>query len=436
MDNTSNVSDIKPLYGIEDQPPLGNSFPLALQHVLAMFAGNITAPILVTGMLGLGMAERTFLIQSALLASALATLIQVGRFWKVGSRLPIVMGTSNAFLPAVMGIASRFGIGAVLGASFIGGIFEFGLGIILPKIRKLFSSLVIGIVVLTIGLTLIPVGIRQAAGGAVNFGSAQNLILSAIVLVSIIVFNQFGKGYVRASSILLGMALGYVVAIAMGVVSFEAVRSASWFAVPMPFKYQWSFPLPAIIAMLMMYVVTAVETVGDATAITMGGEGREATEAEITGSVLADGLGSSLGAVFNAFPNTSYSQNVGVVILTGVMSRHVVRIGAFILLAMSLVPKLAAVISVMPTAVLGGAAIIMFSMVASSGFVLLQRVTLNRRNLLIIAVSLGLGVGLNLTPTALNILPDGLRLIFAETGVATATIVALFLDQFLPVQND
>lgn len=432
MASTSNGRLIKPVYEIEDRPPLSNSLPLALQHILAMFAGNITAPILVTGMLGLNMADRTFLIQAALLAAAIATLIQVNRFWKIGSRLPIVMGTSNAFIPTVMGIASRYGIGAVLGAGFIGGLFEFGLGSILSRIRKIFTNLVTGIVVLTIGLTLIPVGIRQAAGGAVNFGSAQNLLVSALVLVSIIVLNQFGKGYIRASSILLGMGLGYIVAIGLGMVDFSAVREAAWFAVPTPFRYQWSFPPSAVIAMLMMYVVTAVETVGDASAITMGGAGREASEAETTGAVLADGLASSLASVFNAFPNTSYSQNVGVVTLTGVMSRHVVKVGAFILLAMSLFPKLAAVISVMPTAVLGGAAIIMFSMVASSGFVILQRVTLNRRNQLIIAVSLGLGVGLNLMPSALGILPDGLKLIFAETGVATATLSALLLDQVLP----
>ncbi len=432
MERNTTSKIITPIYNIEDNPPFKKAFPLAMQHILAMFAGNITLPILLTGLLGLSVADSTFLIQSALLAAALATLIQVGRLWKVGSRLPIVMGTSNAFIPTVLGIASRYGIGAVLGTSFIGGIFEFALGSVLPKLRKLFSDLVTAIVVLTIGLTLIPVGIRQAAGGNVNFGSAENLILAAIVLISIIVFNQLGKGFIRASSILFGISLGYVVAIAMGMVDFTPVAEAAWFAFPTPFKYTWSFPISGIIAMLLMYVVTAVETLGDASAITMGGAGREATEAETSGAVMADGIGSSVGAMFNAFPNTSYSQNVGVVILTGVMSRHVVKIGAFILLAMSLCPKLAAVLSVMPTPVLGGAGIVMFSMVASSGFVLLQQVTLNRRNLLIIAVSLGLGVGLNWVPSALDILPDGLRLIFAETGLATATLTALLLDQLLP----
>ncbi|MTI94656.1 MAG: purine permease [Firmicutes bacterium] len=423
---------IQPVYDIEDNPPLKEGFPLAVQHILAMFAGNITAPIIVASMLGLAAADQTFLIQSALLAAAIGTWIQAGRRFKVGSSLPIVMGTSNAFIPTITGIASRFGIGAVLGAGFVGGIFELLLGGVMPKIRKLFSHLVMGIVVLTIGITLIPVGIRQAAGGNVDFGSATNLLLAALVLVTIILLNQFGKGFFRASAILLGIVVGYVAAIILGMVDFTSVAEASWVAFPTPFRYQWSFPPSAIIAMVMMYIVTAVETVGDVSAITMGGAGREATEEEATGAVLADGAASSIAAIFNAFPNTSYSQNVGVVTLTGVMSRHIVRLGAIILLAMSLLPKLAAVISLIPTAVLGGAAIIMFSMVASSGFVLLQRVQLNRRNLLIIAVSLGLGVGFNVVPSALDILPDGLRLIFAETGVATATLTAIFLDQTLP----
>lgn len=429
---------ITPIYDIEDKPPFKEGFLLALQHIMAMFAANITAPLLVAGLLSITTAERTFLIQSALLVAAIATFIQIGRIGKVGSRLPIVMGTSNAFIPTVVGIAGRYGIGAVLGASFLGGILEVILGSFLPKLKRIFTPLVMAVVVMTIGLTLIPVGVKQAAGGAgtAGFGSAQNLIISGLVLVTIIVTNQFGNKFLQASSILIGLVTGYVVAALWGMVNFAPVAEAGWFSFPTPLQYQWSFPLPAVIAMLMMYVVTTVETMGDVTAITMGGAGREAREEETTGAVLADGISGIIGAFFNAFPNTSYSQNVGVVTLTGVMSRHVVRIGAFILLAMSLIPKLGALIAVMPTAVLGGAAIVMFSMVATSGLVLLQNVTLNRRNLLIIAIALGLGLGLNIVPSALDILSDDLRLIFAETGIATAALVAILLDQFLPKEHN
>lgn len=426
---------IKPICGIDDRLPPGPRFMYAVQHLFAMFSGNILCPILVANLIKAPITEKAFLIQCSLFAAGLATIIQVRRIGPVGSRLPIVMGTSNAFIPTVLGIASRYGVGAVLATSFVGGVFETFLGTILPKIRRYFTDIVLGIVILTIGLTLIPVGINQFGGGNKDFGSLRNLLLAGATSLTIIICNQFFAGVTRSAAILIGMIVGYVIAWFMGMVDFTSVWQASWVSFPMPFQYSWSLPWDAVIAMLLMYVVTAAETMGDATGITMGGEGRPATFAETRGSVLADGVGSSLAALFNAFPNTSYSQNVGVVTLTGVMSRHVVAVCAYILLVISLLPKLSAVLALMPTPVLGGASIIMFSMVASSGLVVLSAVPLNRRNLLIIAVSLGFSVGLNAKPATLGILPDGLRLIFAETGVATATLMSILLDQILPKEK-
>ena len=423
---------MQPICGINDVLPPGATLAYAFQHLFAMFSGNILCPILVANMLKIPVAEKAFLIQCSLFAAGVATVIQVKRVWRVGSRLPIVMGTSNAFIPTVLGIASRYGIGAVLATSFLGGLFETFLGTILPKIRRWFTNLVLGIVILTIGLTLLPVGITQFGGGNKDFGSARNLLLAGAVSVVIVVCNQFFTGVIRSGAILIGMIVGYIIAWFMGMVDFSGVWEASWISFPMPFQYSWSLPWDAVVAMLMMYVVTAAETMGDAMGITMGGEGRPATFEEQQGAVLADGIGSSVGAVFNAFPNTSYSQNVGVVTLTGVMSRHVVLVCAFILVVISLLPKLSAILAVMPTPVLGGASIILFAMVASSGLVVLSAVPLNRRNLLIIAVSLGFSVGLNAKPQTLGILPDGLRLIFAETGVATATLVSILMDRLLP----
>ena len=431
MEEKRNLA-MQPVCGINDVLPPGPTFAYAMQHLFAMFSGNILCPILVANLVKAPVAEKTFLIQCSLFAAGLATVIQVRRIWKVGSRLPIVMGTSNAFIPTVLGIAGRYGIGAVLATSFLGGIFETFLGCILPKIRKLFTNLVLGIVILTIGLTLLPVGINQFGGGNKDFGSLRNLLLAGTVSVVIIVCNQFFTGVVRSGAILIGMIVGFVLSCFMGMVDFSGVWEASWVAFPMPLQYSWSLPWDAVIAMLMMYVVTAAETMGDATAITKGGEGRQATFEEQQGAVLADGVGSWVAALFNGFPNTSYSQNVGVVTLTGVMSRHVVLVCSFILLALSLLPKLSALLAVMPTPVLGGASIIMFAMVASSGLVVLNDVPLTRRNLLIIAVSLGFSVGLNAKPETLGILPDGLRLIFAETGVATATLVSILMDRLLP----
>ncbi len=435
MQESTCATAIKPVCGIDENPPPLQSLFFALQHLFAMFSATILMPILVANLLSLSTEEKTYLIQCALLASGVATVIQVLRFWRIGSRLPIVMGTSNAFLPIITGIASRYGVGAVLAASFCGAIFETVLGFFLPKIRKLFSNLVLGIVILTIGLTLIPVGIRQFGGGNQNYGSLENLLIAGFVTAVIIVCNQFFKGIIRSGSILIGMVAGYLLAVLLGLVSFVPVSEANWFSMPSPFSYTWAFHWDAIVAMIIMYVVTAAETMADTSAISMAGEGRTATHEELEGAVLADGVGSIIGSFLNAFPNTSYSQNVGVVALTGIMSRVVVLICAFILMFMSLFPKLSALLAVMPTAVLGGASLIMFSMVASSGLVVLHKLELNRRNLLIIAVSLGLGVGLNAVPDTLGILPDALRLIFAETGVATATIVSIILDQLLPKEG-
>lgn len=425
-------SAIEPVYGIEDTPPLSEALPLALQHVLAMFAGNITAPIIVAGLLSLSFADRSFLIQCALFAGGVGTVMQAGRKFGIGARLPIVMGTSNAFIPTLVGIGGRFGLGAILGAGFIGGLVEIVFGKLLRFVRGLFSPLVVAVVILTIGITLIPVGINQAASGGDTFGVGTGLLLAALVLVSIIVFNQFGSRLLQIGSILFGLLVGYLVAIIAGLVDFSEVAQASWFSIPMPFQYAWTFTPSAVIAMIVMYIVSGVETIGDVSALTVGGEAREPSHEETSGAVVADGIASAFGAIFNAFPNTSYSQNVGVVTLTGVMSRHVVRLGGVLLILFSLVPKLSAFIATIPTPVLGGAAIVMFAMVATSGLVLLRRVPLNRRNLLIVAVSLGLSVGLNVVPEAFDILPGDLQLIFAETGVATATLVAVVLDQVLP----
>ncbi|WP_316898638.1 nucleobase:cation symporter-2 family protein [Pseudodesulfovibrio indicus] len=421
-----------PLFGFDERPQGIKAILFAFQHLLAMFSGNILCPIIVCNMLALPHSEKTFLLQAALFSAGVATLIQVRRIGPVGSGLPIVMGTSNAFIPTIAGIAGRYGIGAVLATGFLGGLFEGMLGAILPKIRKILTPLVSGVVVLTIGITLIPVGIRQAAGGSTNFGSIENLLLSGLVLTCIVVFSQFGPIVTRSAAIMISMVIGFVAAALAGLVDFTPVAEASWVSFPSPFQYTWSVPLDALIAMLLMYTVTSAETVGDVFAITALAENRAATIDESRGAVMADGVGSSIAAFFNAFPNTSYSQNIGVMAISGVMSRHVVQTSGIILLILALLPKISALIAIIPTAVLGGAAIVLFSTVASSGLLILRKVPLNRRNILIIAVSAGLGIGLNAVPESLNILPDGLRLIFAETGVATSTLVAILLDRILP----
>ncbi|MBU5428096.1 purine permease [Tissierella pigra] len=432
MENKKTEMDI--VYGIEDKPELSKAIPLAFQHILAMFAANITVPLLLSTLLDLPPSETTFLIQCALFMAGVATFIQIMKYKGIGSGLPIVMGTSNAFISTVLIIAKDFGIGGVLGASFIGGLFEILLGKNLLRLKKIFTPLVAGIVVLTIGVTLIPVGIKQAAGGSTNMGDLKSLLISTTVLVIIILFNQSKNKFLKSSSILVGLVSGYLISYFLGMIDVTPVMESSWVSLPKPFAYTWSFKPTAIIAMLFMYVATAIETIGDISALTIGAEGREATDEEMSGGVIADGLGSSIAALFNGFPNTSYTQNIGVVNLTGVFSRHVVKIGGIILIVLSIFPKFGSLIAIMPEPVLGGAAIAMFSMVAVSGLSLLRNITMNSRNMLIIAISLGLGIGLNIVPEATQNLPRDIQL-FLTSGVVPAGLVSIILDLCLP-NND
>jgi len=435
IENSNLKLDAK--YHIDGKPPLKEAIPLGLQHVLAMFAGNVTVPLIIAGALGLTVDEKTFLIQCAMLVAGISTLVQANRIGPVGAKLPIVMGTSFGFVPTSISIGTQFGLSGILGAAFIGGFFEAILGYFLKPLRKYFPPIVTGTVLLTIGLSLLPTGIKYFAGGvgASDFGSLQNLALGSLVLVTIIFFNQYSKGILKMSAILIGIIVGYIAAIFMGKVDFASVSNASWFSIPIPMKYGMTFHGPAIIAMLILYIVTTIETVGDISGITIGGAGREATDRELSGGIIADGLASSFAAIFNAFPNTSFSQNVGIVSLTGIMSTYVVSIGAFFLIAAALVPKLGALLAVMPQSVLGGACVVIFSMIATSGIVLINKDNLNQRNLLIVAVALGLGLGLGSVPEALQYLPESVNLIFSGSGMVVSCIIALVLNIILPQEN-
>ncbi|AOY76484.1 uracil-xanthine permease family protein [Clostridium formicaceticum] len=437
LNSKDNNPNLDAKYDVDGKPPLKEAIPLGLQHVLAMFAGNVTVPLIIAGALGLTMGERTFLIQCAMLVAGITTLIQANRIGPVGANLPIVMGTSFGFVPTSIAIGNQFGLSGILGAAFVGGFFEAILGFFLKPLRKYFPPIVTGTVLLTIGLSLLPTGINYFAGGvgAPDFGSLQNLALGSLVLVTIIFFNQYFKGILRMAAILIGIIVGYVAAIFMGKVDFASVAEAAWFSIPTPMAYGMTFHGSAIIAMLILYVVTTVETVGDISGITVGGAGREATDQELSGGVIADGLASSFAALFNAFPNTSFSQNVGIVSLTGIMSRYVVSVGAIFLILAGLVPKLGAILAVMPQSVLGGAAVVMFAMIATSGIVLVAKDDLSQRNLLIVAVALGLGLGLGSVPEALQHFPESVSLIFSGSGMVVSCIIALVLNIILPKEK-
>ena len=415
-------------------PPLKEAIPLGFQHVLAMFAGNVTVPIIIAGVAGLSGGDKIFLIQTAMFVAGIATLIQTIGFGPVGARLPIVQGTSFAFIPIMIPIVKTGGLGALFASAAIGGVFHFILGTFIGRIRGILPPLVTGIVVLSIGLALIPIGIKYAAGGAgpvPDFGAFNHLGLALLVIIVTLVVKFKTKGFLSASAILIGLVTGYIVAIPMGMVDFSRVGSADWFALPSLLQYGFEINTAAVAGMLLMSVVSAIETVGDISGITTGGAGREATDKEVAGGTMADGLGTAVGALFGAMPNTSYSQNVGLVALTGVMSRHVVTCGAVFLIVAGLFPKIGAVISVMPNAVLGGASIIMFGMIAGAGLKLLSRTALNNRDLVIIAVSLGIGLGLKSVPEAVATLPATAKILLTS-GLAPAAFLAVVLNLILP----
>ncbi len=419
--------------------PLNKSIPLGIQHVLAMFAGNITVPIIVAGVFGQTPEQKIFLIQMALFVAGVATIIQTVGYKEIGARLPIVQGTSFAFIPIMLPFKAA-GLGAVFTAAFIGGIFQIFIGKVLKPIRHLFPPLVTGIVVLMIGFSLLKVGFMYAGGGGwlMNnkpeiFANANHLTVAASVFIVAIFFNLRGKGMASAASILIGIGAGFIVAAALGMVNYGKIASAAWFAFPMPLQYGIDFVPGAIILMLFMSVVTTIETIGDISATTMGGAKREATDKEISGGIMADGVGTAFGAIFNAMPNTSYSQNAGLVAFTGVVSRHVGTIAGIVLVLMGLFPKLGGIIAAMPESVIGGAAIIMFGMIVAAGIKLISRAEMDQRNLLILALSLSFGIGMSLLPDFVKNIPDfGISLkLLLTTGLIPAGLLAFALNAIM-----
>ena len=421
-------------------PPMGQAVPLGLQHVLAMFASNVTPSVIVAGAAGLqfGGAEQVYLIQMAMLFAGIATLFQTIGFGPIGARLPIMQGTSFAFVGVLAGIAATQGLGVALTSCIIGGLIHFALGSVIANIRYLFPPLVTGLVILAIGLYLVPVGIKYAAGGAADFqmaaesfGSLMHWTVALTVIVVALGFKFMTKGMLSNAAILLGLIAGYLVAFMFGMVNFSSVGKASWITGLQTLPYGFEFNLGAVIGVTLVSIVSAVETVGDTSATAKAGAGREATDEEISGATYADGLGTAVAGVFGGLPNTSFSQNVGIVGMTGIMSRHVVTIAGAIMVLCGLIPKIGAIIASMPLPVLGGGVIVMFGMVASAGLNVLSEVKMSRRNMIIIALSLSIGLGFNLVPSAVQYLP-GIWKTLATSAVAPTAFLAIILNQILP----
>ena len=427
-------------------PPLASAVPLGIQHVLAMFVSNVTPAIIICGAAGFGFGSNSpdfpqmiYMIQMSMLFAGIATLLQTVGFGPVGARLPVVQGTSFAFLPIMIPLVAGKGVDAIailMGGIIVGGVFHACLAPFIGRLRFALPPLVTGLVVLMIGLALVKVGILYAAGGVPaqgkpEFGSLQNWSVALVVIVVTLGIKFFTRGLLSVAAVLIGLIVGYIVAAMLGMVSFANVGKAAVFALPTPFHFGVEFTAGAIIGICLMSFVSAVETVGDVSGITKGGAGREAETKELEGATYADGIGSAVAGLFGGLPNTSFSQNVGLIAMTRVMSRHVVTIGAIFLIAAGLVPKVGAIIASVPIEVLGGGVIVMFGMVAAAGVNMLAEVNWNRRNMMIFAISLSVGLGLQLVPGALQHL-DGTVKVLLTSGLLPAAFLAILLNLILP----
>ena len=460
------VENKKAAYDFYGKMPFRKAFPLGLQHVLAMFVGNLTPILIITGACGIGsgteFAEvQVALLQNAMLVAGIVTLIQLYAIGPVGGKVPIIMGTSSGFIGVFNSVAGVMGggilaYGAILGASLIGGLFETVLGFMLKPLRRFFPAVVTGTVVLSIGLSLISVGVGSFGGGssAKDYGSMENLLLGTLVLVVIIALKHGTKGMTSVSSILIGIIVGYIVAAIMALVlpttgvtaegveytkawvlNWDKVAQAKWFAVPALMPVKLVFDPRAIVPVLIMFVVTAVETVGDISGVIEGGMDREATDSELSGGVVCDGVGSSLASLFGVLPNTSFSHNVGLVTMTKLVNRFALATGAVFLILCGLFPKLSALISIMPQSVLGGAAVMMFSSIVVRGIGLITKEKMTVRNTTIVSVALGLGYGLGANSGVLAGLPQSVQLIFGGSGIVPAALVAIILNIVLPKEE-
>ncbi|RHW63448.1 purine permease [Clostridium botulinum] len=426
-----NETDIQLMYGVNDKPQVLMQILLGLQHIFAAFGGIIVVPIVISAALGFDAQTSTALISSAILAAGVATFIQSKGIGPIGARVACIMGTDFTFVAPAIAVGGKFGLSGIFGATILGASIVIILSFFVKPLMKLFPPIVTGTVVSLIGLTLLPVSIDWAAGGAgsANYGSLKNISIALFIMIVTLLLNHYGKGLVSSASILIGMVVGYIICIPLGMVDFSSVSQASWVSLPKIFGYGITFNLQVLLPFIPAYFVTIIGTVGCLKAITEV-SGIKADEKPITAGVLSDGVGSMLAGVFGALPNTSFSQNIGLIPLTKVASRYVTMMAGILLVILGLFPKFAALINIMPQPVLGGVGIVMFGTVAAAGIQTLSSVKLNNRNMLIIATSIGLGLGVTFRPEFIAQLPESLKMIFSS-GISTGTIVALLLNVIL-----
>lgn len=432
MENLNSKNETKELkYNVEDKLPLFPSFILALQHILAAFAGIVAASLVVCSALKFSVEETSFMVSATIFASGITTIIQSKGFGPVGGRLSCMMGTDFTFVNPAISVGSKFGVSGIVGATIMASFVEIILSRFIKPLMKFFPPLITGTVVSLIGITLLPVSIDWAAGGvgAKDYGSIRNLSIAFIVMIFTLFLNHFGKKMLSTAAVFIGMVFGYIICIPFGMVNLKAVLDAKWIAFPSIFRYGIHLDLASILSFVPAYIVSTIGTVGIIIAISEASN-EKIKSTKVQSAVLCDGIGSMISGIFGAGPNTSFSQNVGLITLTKVASRHVMILAGVILTILGVFPKLSALISVMPQPVLGGVGVIMFGLVAAQGIKTLSSIHLGDRELLIISVSFALGIGVTVKGEILNNLPNAMRMILSS-GISTGTLAALILNVIL-----
>ncbi len=431
----SAAADIQNIYRLDGRVPILKAIPFGLQHVLAMFVANLTPITMIGAAAGLSGGELAILLQNAMFVAGIATLIQLYPIWKIGSKLPIVMGVSFTFVTILSYVAASYGYPAVVGAVLIGGIVEGTLGLLAKYWRKIITPVVSASVVTAIGYSLFSVGTRSFGGGYTpEFGSAKNLMLGAITLATCLLFHILAKGYLKQLSVLAGLAVGYLVALMMGMVDLSGIFEGGLVALPRLLPYAPEFHLGAILSVTIIFMVSAAETIGDSTAVVSGGLNREITTREISGSLACDGYASAISSLFGCPPVTSFSQNVGLINMTRVVNRFTIMTGALFMILAGLLPPVGNFFASLPESVLGGCTLMMFGTITVSGIQMISKAGFSQRNVVIVALSLAVGIGFtSASETDIwRIFPQVVQDVFSANCVAVVFVVSILLNLFLP----
>ena len=430
------------LYQLDGRVPVAQAIPFGLQHVLAMFVSNITPIIILMGVYAGAHPEAKILtgslIQNCMVIAGIGTLIQLYPIWRIGSRLPIVMGISFTFLSLAIATAMAQGMETVVGAVIVGGIFEGLLGLFPNQWTKLIPHIVAATVVTAIGFSLLPIGANSFAGGqgSPDFGSMNNWIVGTITLLTCLGFQIYAKGFLRSLSVLVGLIVGYIVACCMGMVDFSPISKAGIVSLPNFLPFTPVFDLGAILSFICVFLVSATETIGDTSALCNGALKRNPHKTEMASSVACDGFVSSIAGIFGCTPITSFSQNVGLAAMSGVVNRFTIATGAIIMIIGGLFPAVGALLCTIPQAVLGGCTLMMFGSILFAGFGMMARSGFSQRNMIIVSLSLSVGLGFTQAAEIFNIFPQLFRTVFADNCVAAVFLLAVILNLILPKEAE